>query len=263
MFCQQNRKQNGRKKTLWIYGRHSVLAAIANPARQCKTLLVTADLENQVLTIISDVKRDRRYQPRIEIVDRLTIENILPKVQHQGIAVEVFPLQSVSVEAVTILASHRQSTIVVLLDHVTDPHNIGAVIRSSVVFGATAVVTEKKHAPSETGVLARAASGALERIPLVRSTNLVRALQKLKLAGFWSVGLAADATTPITTILQTSSLLPGHIAIVLGSEDRGIRRVVRASCDFIVCLPTHGVMKSLNVSNAAAVALYEIRRSYS
>jgi 23S rRNA (guanosine2251-2'-O)-methyltransferase len=144
---------------------------------------------------------------------------------------------------------------VVLLDQVTDPHNVGAILRSAAAFAALAVVVPEHGAPPVTGVLAKAASGALERVPLVRVTNLARALDRLKEAGFWCVGLAEDGPQALESLD-----LPARVALVLGAEGSGMRRLTRERCDFVVRLRTRGAPASLNVSNAAAVALYALTR---
>jgi 23S rRNA (guanosine2251-2'-O)-methyltransferase len=149
----------------------------------------------------------------------------------------------------------RDSAVVLVLDQVTDPHNVGAVLRSAAAFGAVAVVVQDRHAPDESGVLAKSASGALERMPLLREVNLARALDRLKEGGFWCAGLAADG--PVTL---AQAKLSGRVALVLGSEGEGMRRLVRERCDAIVRLPITEAVESLNVSNAAAVALYELAR---
>lgn len=153
------------------------------------------------------------------------------------------------------IAAGRESAVVMVLDQVTDPHNVGAVLRSAAAFGAIGLVVPDRHAPDETGTLAKSASGALERLPLVRVVNLVRALEELKEAGFWVAGLAGEATR---TLAEAN--LSGRIALVLGSEGEGLRRLTREHCDHLVKLPQTDLVESLNVSNAAAVALYELTR---
>jgi 23S rRNA (guanosine2251-2'-O)-methyltransferase len=169
------------------------------------------------------------------------------------VAVRADPLAELGIDDV---AEAEGPGIIVFLDQVSDPHNVGAVLRSAAVFGARAVVVPEHGSPPLTGVLAKAASGALEHVPLVRVTNLVRALERLKKAGFWSVGLDEAGDRPLAELGMS-----GRIALVLGSEGEGLRRLTRERCDHLARLPSRGPLASLNVSNAAAVALYELVRA--
>ncbi|MEY3729718.1 MAG: hypothetical protein RLZZ57_474, partial [Pseudomonadota bacterium] len=171
---------------------------------------------------------------------------------HQGVALLVEPLEPVALED-AIAASDGP---VLLLDQVTDPRNVGAILRSAAAFGAACVVLQDRHAPPETGALARAASGALDIVPVVREVNLSRAIASLQKAGFWVMGLAGDASRTLAEARPRDR----RVALVLGAEDTGLRRLQRETCDELVRLPITPAMESLNVAAAAAVALYEVIR---
>jgi 23S rRNA (guanosine2251-2'-O)-methyltransferase len=171
---------------------------------------------------------------------------------HQGVALLVEPLEPVALED-AIAASDGP---VLLLDQVTDPRNVGAILRSAAAFGAACVVLQDRHAPPETGALARAASGALDIVPVVREVNLSRAIASLQKSGFWVMGLAGDASRTLAEARPRDR----RVALVLGAEDTGLRRLQRETCDELVRLPITPAMESLNVAAAAAVALYEVIR---
>ena len=239
----------------WLAGTHAVMAALANPERKLRRLLATAEaLRTQGPAL--DALRAERPLPATETVERAEIDRLLPAgAVHQGLAALVDPLEAAAIDDIARQGSQCDSAIVVVLDQVTDPHNVGACLRSAAAFGALAVVVPDRHAPEETAALAKAASGALERLPLVRVTNVVRALEELKQAGFWIAGLAADAPR---TLAEAG--LSGRVVLVLGAEGEGLRRLTLEHCDHLVRLPMSGAVESLNVSNAAAVALYELVR---
>ncbi len=241
--------------SLWLWGVHPVLAALANPARRSLRLLLTAEaLKNHGREI--DMVARSHPMPQAETIERTDLDALLPMgAVHQGIALAVEALPAVQIADLLAAAKDRPNAVVLVLDQVTDPHNVGAVIRSAAAFGALGLVVQDRHTPEETGTMAKAASGALERMPLVRVTNLVRALEELKAGGFWIAGLAADAPKTLA-----ATQLSGHIALALGSEGEGLRRLTREACDHLVKLPQTGLVESLNVSNAAAVALYELVR---
>lgn len=234
----------------WLYGIHTVLAALANPARRCSRIL-TSDraLAERVAGIAHG------DAPAVELVSREALDAALPfGAVHQGIAALAEPLTTPALEDVCQRAAGSGAPIVVL-DQVTDPHNIGAILRSAAAFEAAAVVVQDRHTPPVTGVLAKAASGGLEHCPLVRVTNLARALETLKSAGVWCIGLDSAAPQPLAR-----AKVAGAMALVLGAEGGGLRRLTRESCDALARIPYSGSLASLNVSNAAAIALYEITR---
>lgn len=240
---------------LWLWGAHPVLAALANPARKARRLILTAEALRTHGDTIQTIGRTARI-PQPEVVDRADLDGLLPDgAVHQGIALAADPLPALDLLDLARAAEGRDTAVIVCLDQVTDPHNVGAVLRSAAAFGALGLVVPDRHAPDETGTLAKSASGALERLPLVRVTNLVRALDELKEKGFWIAGLAGDA--PVTL---AAAGLTGRIVLVLGSEGEGLRRLTREHCDYLVKLPQSDLVESLNVSNAAAVALYELVR---
>jgi 23S rRNA (guanosine2251-2'-O)-methyltransferase len=241
-------------RNAWVYGRHPVEALLANPARRVRRAIGLEDAQAWIAERMAVARARHGDGFRSEAVDRETLEELLPPgAVHQGVAVRADPLPELGIDDV---AEAAGDGIIVFLDQVSDPHNVGAVLRSAAVFGARAVVIPEHGSPPLTGVLAKAASGALEHVPLVRVTNLVRALERLKKAGFWSVGLDETAERPLAALELT-----GRVALVLGSEGEGLRRLTRERCDHLARLPARGPLASLNVSNAAAVALYELVRA--
>jgi 23S rRNA (guanosine2251-2'-O)-methyltransferase len=168
---------------------------------------------------------------------------------HQGVVIEVEPLDEIWLD--DLLTRAPEQAVMLVLDQVTDPHNVGAILRSAAAFGAVGIVTQDRHSPPESGVVAKAASGALERVPWARVVNLARALEDIAEAGYWRVGLAGDADT-----LLKDALGPPRVALVLGAEGPGLRPNIRDHCDALARLPISDAVESLNVSNAAAVALY-------
>jgi 23S rRNA (guanosine2251-2'-O)-methyltransferase len=173
---------------------------------------------------------------------------------HQGVVIEVEPLEDIWLDG--LLQNAPDGSVLLVLDQVTDPHNIGAILRSAAAFGAIGIVTSDRHSPPESGVVAKSASGALERVPWARVVNLARALEDIGDAGFWRIGLAGDADADLK-----SALGPPKVALVLGAEGAGLRHNTREHCDALARLPITDAIESLNVSNAAAVALYAAKVS--
>lgn len=241
----------GGGRGLWLYGLHAVAEALKNPDRKRHRLIATA----QALEALSAaLGAEFHPDPHPETVDRGEVDAACgPDAVHQGVALFVEPLPDLDVEGV--VENAPESDVIVVLDQATDPRNIGAVMRSARAFGANALVCQDRNAPPETGAMAKAASGALEHIPLVRVTNLARALWSLKDAGYWCLGLDGDGDTLIGAVD-----MPARCVIVLGAEGSGLRRLTRETCDQLVRIPIDPDAESLNLSNAAAVALYEVAR---
>ena len=238
---------------LWLYGTHAVRAALANPLRQCRRLLVTRPALPNLQTVARD---GTAGAPSPEISARHDIERLLPwDAVHQGMALLVDPLPAVALDDVLGATAGQTNVVIVVLDQVTDPRNVGAVLRSAAAFGVQAVVVPRRHAPEATGSLAKAASGALESVPIVRTVNLARGLREIKEAGFWSVGLDVRDGIAIA-----EAEFGGKLALVLGAEGSGLRRLTRDGCDVLVRIPLGGGVESLNLSSSAAIALYEVRR---
>ena len=244
-----------------LYGTHAVAAALANPSRRCHRLIVTQESAAQL-----DGRIDARALPLAaralldapQIVSRQDLAALLPDgAVHQGIVLETAPLPAVDLASTCREAAQAANgpRTVVVLDQVTDPQNVGAILRSAAAFAVGAVVVQDRHSPQGAGALAKAASGALETVPLARVVNIARALVVLKEMGFWCLGLDAAAAAPLAAVNLKSPL-----ALVLGAEGQGMRRLTRERCDLTAHIPMFGAMASLNVSNAAAIALYEAAR---
>ena len=231
---------------VWLYGQHAVAAALANRARRLRRLMLTEEAE---AALAERLPPPWPLQP--ERVERGRIDQLLGRdIAHQGAALLADPLASPSLQH----ALDRGGPILVL-DQVTDPRNVGAILRAAASFGAAAVITQDRNAPEETGALAKAASGALETMPLLRAVNIARTLIALKAANIWVVGLDAGGGT-----LAGPALAGRRVALVLGAEGSGLRRLTRETCDEIAGFAMQGAVGSLNVSAAAAVALYELTR---
>lgn len=229
----------------FLYGMHTVEAALQNPRRRILRLLATGNAARRLGPLSASAGIEA------EIVAPRDLDRLAdPGAVHQGVLVEARPLEEIGLDEI------ERTATVVLLDQVTDPHNVGAIMRSAAAFSAAAVVTTARHSPQASAVLAKAASGAVEWVPFVKVTNLARAIDELKGYGFTIVGLDSEAALPIE---QAQTRRP--VALVLGAEGKGLRRLTRESCDALVRLDLPGPIKSLNVSNAAALALYALIRA--
>jgi 23S rRNA (guanosine2251-2'-O)-methyltransferase len=240
----------------WLYGRHPVTAALANPARRWRRLAALPGQEDEAAALIADARAVRLGDGEaIRVVDRSGFDALIgPDAVHQGLALEVEPLEAADLDDVLRATYDEARAVIVMLDQVSDPQNVGAVLRAAAAFGARAVIVAAHGAPAASGALAKAASGALELVPLIAEINLARALDRLKEAGFWCCGL--DERAP-QTLAELD--LGRRVVLALGAEGDGLRRLVRERCDYLARLPTSAAMPSLNVSTAAAVALYALR----
>ncbi|MEZ0224992.1 MAG: 23S rRNA (guanosine(2251)-2'-O)-methyltransferase RlmB [Alphaproteobacteria bacterium] len=245
----------GAPSSAYVYGVHAVRAAIQNPRRIMQRLLVTEKGFESISEAYDAARNAGIKVPEATYVDSYDIERLLPRdAVHQGILLDAQPPEEMFLADILLTASEHAKILV--LDQVTDPHNVGAIMRSAAAFGAIAVVVQKLHAPDITGTLAKSASGAVEVVPMVKEVNLTRALEQLKEAGFFCIGLAEEGKENLAVLAPT-----GKVALVLGAEGEGLRRLVSETCDTLAKLPTSGPISSLNVSNAAAVALYELTRN--
>lgn len=240
-------KRAAAAETIWLFGLHAVRDALMNPRRVRLRLLVTKNAADK----LADAIAASGMVPEIEDA-RVFSAPLAPESVHQGAALEVKPLDWGRFEEVCI--SGKGAPLVVLLDRVTDPHNVGAILRSAEVFGARAVIAPRHHSAPETGALAKTASGALERQPYLRVVNLAESMEALKRMGYVLLGLDGEAGLTLAEGLAQAGKRP--VAIVLGAEGPGLREKTRETCDALVRVPFLGEFGSLNVSNAAAVALY-------
>ena len=237
-----------------LWGTHAVRAAWLNPARTIRALHITAEAKEDFAATIAEAEERGLDRPAPTIADRRQIDRMTgPGAVHQGIAIDAAPLEDVFIRDLISIAAGRERAIIVMLDQVTDPHNVGAIMRSASAFGAVGIVMQKRHAPELDGVLVKTASGAAEHIPVAYETNLSRTLEELKEENF--IALALDERGDISLEEMPAC---ERVVIVMGAEGPGIRRLVKEHCDRLVRLPTGGPVGVLNVSNAAAVALYAV-----
>lgn len=224
-----------------MYGKHPCFAAFKNPKREIKKIVVTS------LKLKDDLPLN--FQKKATVVDKKAMENLVGgEAVHQGIAIQTAPLPNTTAETFF----KKDTCILAMLDQVTDPHNIGAILRSCAAFGIDGLILQTRNSPQETGVLAKTACGALEQVPLIHVVNLSQELEYLKKNGFWVYGFSEKGTAPLPKVKFSNKTI-----LILGAEGEGMRPLVQKSCDELICLPTSNHFSTLNVSNAAAVAFYE------
>jgi 23S rRNA (guanosine2251-2'-O)-methyltransferase len=241
MARKRSHQSHGSSNRPRLWGKHAVAAALYNPDRRVLKAWATREAAG-FMQFPKDVT--------VTLADVADLGRLVAKdAPHQGVVIEVEALGDIWLDG--ILADAPERAIVLVLDQVTDPHNVGAILRSAAAFGAIGIITQDRHSPPESGVVAKAASGALERVPWARVVNLARALEEIGEAGFWRIGLSGDADTDLREALG-----PPRVALVLGAEGPGLRPNTREHCDALARLQIGDAIDSLNVSNAAAVALY-------
>lgn len=236
-------------ETIWLFGMHAVRDALANPRREALRLVLTKNAADRLgdLPMPAEIVDARGFDKAVPLA---------PDSVHQGAALEVRPLKWGSLSEVCLRPSpDGVRPLIVALDRVTDPHNAGAILRSAEVFGARAVIAPARHAAPETGALAKAASGALERQPYLRVPNLADALREVQNMGYTVIGLEGDAPDTLAEVLAQGPV-GAAVCLVLGAEGPGLREGTRTACDRLARIAYPGGFGSLNVSNAAAVALY-------
>ena len=237
----KSHQSHGSQNRPRFWGKHAVAAALGNPARKVLKAWATREAAG-FMQFPAGVA--------VTLADVADLGRLVPHdAPHQGVVVEVEALEEVWLDS--ILNDAPERAVLLVLDQVTDPHNVGAILRSAAAFGAIGIVTQDRHSPPESGALAKAASGTLERVPWARVVNLARALEEIGEAGFWRIGLTGDAETDLKNALG-----PPRVALVVGAEGPGLRPNTREHCDALARLPIGDAVESLNVSNAAAVALY-------
>lgn len=251
VIAKEKEKRAAANETVWLFGLHAVRDALANPARVKLRLVVTRN----ALERLGDVVPKAGVEPEVSDPRKFAAP-LDPQSVHQGAALEVKPLDWGGLEDVA-LGDGPTPPRIVLLDRVTDPHNVGAILRSAEVFGARAVVAVQRHATPETGALAKTASGALERQPYLRVRNLADAMELLRGMGYLVLGL--DGAAEVTIETAVSGKRDRAVALVLGAEGPGLRDKTKKTCDHLVRIDAAAAFGSLNVSNAAAVALYAIK----
>ncbi|WP_326525228.1 TrmH family RNA methyltransferase [Sphingomonas sp.] len=242
---QGHRAKRGSPDRPRFWGRHPVMAALANPERRVRKLWATHEAASALGKLPADLP--------VTYADSADLARLVPgDAPHQGLVIEVDPLEDIWLGDLLEQGKGDNRPLIVL-DQVTDPHNVGAVLRSAAAFDALGIVTQDRHSPPESGALARSASGTLETVPWVRVVNLARALEEIEAAGYWRIGLTGHTETALADALG-----PPKVALVLGAEGEGMRQNTAAHCDQLAKLPISPRVESLNISNAAAIALYAV-----
>lgn len=253
----QNKKPKASPKVTspFIYGFHAVSTAWLNPKRRIEGLYITEDALKGFEKTFQKAEKNGIERPKPSKTDKKQLNKLLPTgAVHQGLAIAAAPADELFIQDLIIANKDKKDALFLILDQVTDPHNVGAILRSACAFSVDGLIMQRKHAPDLTGVLAKTACGAVEHVKVAHETNLSRAIKELQNADYFVYGLDERAKLNIGDLKKS-----GKTALVLGAEGPGLRRLVAETCDALVKLPMHGPMPSINVSNAAAVALYALK----
>ena len=263
----RNNSKNGYKnlklasypEPLLLWGRYAVTAALETPLRPLYEVFFTESNQDKIHALIKQGPFElENGNTKFHVVPSKELAALLPENSvHQGIVAIVKPLEPEKLDYLINETRENRTSFVVVLDQVTDPHNLGAVIRSAAAFSADAIIVHDRSTPRLDGVLGKAASGALENISIIRIKNIARAIEQLKKNGFWCLGLSDSALNDLSNMQ-----IPTKTALVLGAEGMGLRRLTRDTCDELARLPTSSNFPTLNISNAASISFYEIRRQW-
>lgn len=242
------KKPKNNNSRLYIYGKHPVMAALNNPRRKCKVLFTTKIIWEELKSSYPNITA--------QLKDSKELDSMLPiGSNHQNIILEVEPLKQLALEDILENTENQKTSCLVILDQVTDPHNIGAIIRSAAAFNIDAVILPENNSPKENNTIIKTSAGACEAVPMVHVTNIAQCIKALKQEGYWIIGLDGNTDT-----LLNPCIFSEKIAFVMGSEDTGMRKLTRENCDYIAKINISPNAESLNVSNAAAIAMYEFTR---
>ena len=252
----KGQKSKSAKLNISLFGFHAVAEAWLNPKRHIHALFITESAMYGFEDTLKKAAAKGLKRPDPQVIDKQALDNATPPgAVHQGIAVSAQNLEHLDIRDVMAQTFNDDRTVLVMLDQVTDPHNVGAILRSASVFGASGLIMQDKHAPDLGGTLAKTACGAVEHVPVIYETNLTRCLETLQKEGYFAVGLDERGEKEMEELPDYNKLV-----LVMGAEGDGIRRLVREQCDILARLPVSGAIPCLNVSNAAAVALYTVRK---
>lgn len=249
------KQESGTPKTrMTLFGTHACEAAIMNPTRAMQVIYCTDATENMAYEWVEKARKKGIKRPDPVLLEKQAFDRALPKnTVHQGIGIDAAQLSEVFLPDIMNITIHKKKSVIVVLDQVTDPHNLGAVMRSACVFGADAIIVQSKYAPELNGIVAKTACGATEYLAVVYETNLARAIETMQEQGYFALALDERGEKTINEAEKYNKTI-----LVLGAEGAGLRPLIREKCDVLVRLPTSGAFSSLNVSNAAAVALYAV-----